>query len=180
MIKYLLFLTLPLYILDQVSKEWIARTMLEGESFAVIAGFFDIVRVHNTGMAFGRFNGSEYANIAFSLIAISALTFIVVLWKRGAFPNAASKVAGALLISGILGNFTDRLARGYVVDFLSFDLKFMIWPSFNVADSCICVAAGLLVLSAFLQPSGDKEESEGKDGGTGQKPKPSSTATPDS
>ena len=71
------------------------------------------------------------------------------LWKTGAFPTKLSRVAVALLISGVLGNLTDRLFRGYVVDFLSVDLKFMQWPAFNVADAAICIAAGCLFLSAF-------------------------------
>jgi len=62
-----------------------------------------------------------------------------------------SRTAAALLYAGIAGNFTDRMLHGYVVDFLKFDLRFMIWPSFNVADACVVSAAILLGLSSFFE-----------------------------
>ncbi|NOX98856.1 MAG: signal peptidase II [Verrucomicrobia bacterium] len=156
--KYLLFLTLPLYLLDQFTKLLVVRHFpsetFRGDEIVIVPGFFNIVRVHNTGMAFGHFNNSQYANLAFGAVAISALIAITVLWKRHAFPTRPSKLAATLLISGILGNLTDRLlpGRGYVVDFLDFYISSHHWPSFNVADSCISVAAVLLVISAFQTP----------------------------
>jgi signal peptidase II len=64
-----------------------------------------------------------------------------------------------LLIAGIIGNITDRLRLGHVVDFLDFQLAGYHWPSFNVADSCICVAAGLFLLSSFQPPSPKSSQS---------------------
>ncbi|MCB1236043.1 MAG: signal peptidase II [Verrucomicrobiae bacterium] len=155
--RYILFLSLPLFFIDQLTKYWIVSDFPAPDSaetqrvIEAIPGFFNIVRVHNTGMAFGRFNGAEHANLAFGAIAITALGAIFWLWKKGAFPGPGAKTAAALLVSGILGNFTDRVlpGRGYVVDFLDFFVGAHHWPSFNVADSCICVAAGLLFVSAF-------------------------------
>ena len=161
MTRYLLGLTLPLYIVDQISKWLIVENFPPpGESsrfVPVIEGFFYIVRVHNTGIAFGRFNGESFANPLFSAVAIMALAALLYLWKRkDAFPTRTGKVAASLIVSGILGNVTDRLVHGFVVDFLHFELGFMTWPSFNVADSCICIAAGLMVLSAFQAPASSK------------------------
>ena len=164
--KYLLFLTLPLFLLDQLTKLLIVRHFphetFRGDEIVVIPGFFNIVRVHNTGMAFGHFNNSQYANLAFGAVAISALVAIVALWKRNAFPTLPSKTAASLLISGILGNLTDRLmpGRGYVVDFLDFYIAARHWPSFNVADSCISIAAVLLIISAFKTPPDTQIEVE--------------------
>ena len=167
MIRYLLALALPLFVLDQWTKWLILQRFPKYGApenlIEVIPGFFNLVRVHNTGMAFGVLNGFEHANWIFGAIGVAALTGITVLWRKGAFPDKISKTAAALLVSGILGNFTDRLlpGRGYVVDFLDFKLPFYDlidktsgghFPSFNVADSCICVAAGLLIVSAFRQP----------------------------
>jgi signal peptidase II len=158
--RYFFLLSLPLYVIDQFTKWLIVSNFpdhynqhVEPRVIEVIPGFFNLVRVHNTGMAWGTFNGSAYANLAFGAIAIGALIAITVLWRRGAFPNKMGKTAAALLISGILGNFTDRVmpGRGYVVDFLDFYIGASHWPSFNVADSCICVAAGLLFIGAFRQ-----------------------------
>lgn len=170
--RLFLLLSLPLYILDQVTKHLIlanfpnpytepARPPIE-----VIPGFFNIVRVHNTGMAFGKLNGWEYANYLFGVIAIGALVAITVLWKKNAFPTRSGKVAASLLVAGILGNFTDRIlpGRGYVVDFLDFQFGSYHWPSFNVADSCICIAAALLFLSAFQkEPVPEKASAEAGD-----------------
>ena len=155
-LRSFLCLSLPLYVLDQITKwiiVWKYQPPAPGfyDFTEVIPGFFDIVRVHNTGVAFGRFNGTAWANVVFGAVAVGALVVIGVLWRKKAFPIKTSQVAVFLLIPGILGNLTDRLVHGYVVDFLSFNLKFMIWPSFNVADSCICIAAGLLAISAFLE-----------------------------
>ncbi|NBV85553.1 MAG: signal peptidase II, partial [Verrucomicrobia bacterium] len=57
-----------------------------------------------------------------------------------------------LLLSGVMGNLTDRFLHGYVVDFLYFDFgfpPFNPWPAFNVADSCICIAVGCLLLASI-------------------------------
>jgi signal peptidase II len=168
--KFLLFLSAPLLILDQLTKWWIVSNFPDSynepvvpRTIEVIPGFFNIVRVHNTGMAWGIMNGAEHANWFFGTIGIVAITAITILWRKGAFPDRISKTASALLISGIVGNLTDRLlpGRGYVVDFLDFLPPFYgklfpssggHFPSFNVADSCICIAAGLLIISAFRQP----------------------------
>ncbi|MFA7344381.1 MAG: signal peptidase II, partial [Terrimicrobiaceae bacterium] len=70
-------------------------------------------------------------------------------WK-GAFSGVPAKIAAALLVSGILGNLTDRLLLGHVVDFLDVILPWYgHWPAFNIADSCICTAAALFILDGF-------------------------------
>ena len=165
MIRLLLLLTLPLYVLDQWSKHWIIdRFDLYQGSMEVIPGIFWLHHAANTGVAFGMFNGTEYANYAFGALALGALALVTWFYKKGAFPGKMSQVAIALLISGILGNLTDRFVVGYVVDFLSFDFgfpPFNPWPSFNVADSCVVISAILLALSSFFEapakaaPSGD-------------------------
>lgn len=160
----LLYLTLPLFILDQATKQWTVTRFqppseFEHDHIVVIPGWFDLVRVHNTGVAFGMANGAKGANYIFGAVSLGALGLIWWLWRTNAFPTKLSRVAVALLISGILGNLVDRIFRGYVVDFLSVDLKFMQWPAFNVADAAICVAAGCLFFSAFQKiPEPAKKE----------------------
>ena len=172
--KLFLYLSIPLLILDQATKWWIVDNFnappQRGEAYVVdpdlhneievVPGFFNIVRVHNTGMAFGIGNGTNAAKIIFPIIACAAIGLIIWLWRKNAFPTLLSKLAVALLIPGILGNLIDRMlpGRGYVVDFLDFILPYYDkispksgghFPSFNVADSCICVAAALLIISAL-------------------------------
>ncbi len=171
--KLIIFISLPLFALDYATKEYIVQhfaepptpddvryATFEPESVTVIDGYFDIVRVHNTGVAFGMANGSSWANAVFGSITIAALLLIWWLCRNNAFPTKVSRVAVALLLSGIFGNLLDRFLRGYVVDFLHFHYQHeWSWPSFNVADSCICVAAGLLFISAFQKtPAGKPAE----------------------
>ncbi|MDB6073300.1 MAG: lspA [Verrucomicrobiaceae bacterium] len=154
--KLLLFVSLPLYVLDQVTKQYIVNHFtLNGDETTVVPGFFWLHHTANTGVAFGMGNGQWWANYLFGFISLAAAVAITYFWKKGAFPGPFSRTAAALLYAGIAGNFTDRLLHGYVVDFLRFDLKVMMWPSFNVADSCVVVAAILLAVSSFIevQPS---------------------------
>ena len=84
--KLLLYLSLPLYLLDQATKLWIVLSFPDPRDpgvlprvIEVIPGFFNLVRVHNTGMAFGMFNGNPYANWIFGAIGITAMTGILFL-----------------------------------------------------------------------------------------------------
>ena len=150
--KLLLLVSLPLYVLDQLTKTYIVRHFeLNGDETTVVPGFFWVHHTANTGVAFGMGNGQWYANYLFGFISVLAATIITIMVKKGAFPGPFSRTAAALLYAGIAGNFTDRLVHGYVVDFLRFDLKFMMWPSFNVADSCVVSAAVLLAVSSFFE-----------------------------
>ena len=118
------------------------------EVIQVVPGVFNIVHVHNTGAAFGMLKDS---NAFFVLLAGAALIVVGVLARKGAFAGTPTKIGAALLVAGILGNLTDRLLHGHVVDFIDVVLPWYgHWPAFNIADSCICVAAGLFVLDGLL------------------------------
>ena len=149
--KLFFLLSLPLYALDQATKWWILGRSehLIGWQENVIPGFFDLCYLANTGAAFSMFRDNNLFFVALSLVA---LVVIVVCAWRGAFADRLSRVGVALLAGGILGNLTDRLIHGHVVDFLLFDLHVRFadpWPAFNVADSCICIATGLFLIAAF-------------------------------
>ena len=146
--RYLLFLTLPLYVADQVTKSLVLRRIEMEELIPVVPGFLNLVHVHNTGAAFGMLKDS---NVFFVLLAGAALVVVGALAWKGAFAGTPAGIGAALLVSGILGNLTDRLLHGHVVDFLDVILPWYgHWPAFNIADSCICVAAGLFVLDGFF------------------------------
>jgi len=146
--KLLLFITLPLYLVDQVTKWLVLRFISTDEFVPVISGFFYLVQVHNTGAAFGMLKNN---NLFFMVLASVALILVGVLARRGAFADAPSRVGAALLVSGVLGNLTDRILHGYVVDFLDVILPWYgHWPAFNVADSAICGAAAFFLISGFL------------------------------
>ena len=171
--KLLLSLSLPLYIIDQISKFWIVLNFPEPgfgwKSIAVMPDFFNMVRVHNTGMAFGLGNGQSWSVVAFPCVLITAFVLLLKYWNHEMFTeNKWSKIARAFVAAGITGNLTDRLVQGfmldsvhplglwdrfrsgYVVDFLDFQFGTYHWPSFNVADSCICISAACLVMSILV------------------------------
>jgi signal peptidase II len=150
-VKFLLAVTLPLYVLDQATKLWIVQNFWLHEQRPIIPGYFDLVYFANTGAAFSAFTGNNTFFISLSFVALIGL---VVFYLRGAFTDRLSRWGVALLLAGILGNLTDRLLHGHVVDFLLFDLHVRFanpWPAFNVADSCICTATGLFILGAIME-----------------------------
>ena len=149
LLKTLLAVSLPLYALDQVTKYLVWSHIHGGEFIPVIPGWFDLVHVGNTGAAWGMMHNS---NGFFAGLSLVALVVLGVLYRQNAFADPLARAGFLLLVPGILGNLTDRLAHGHVVDFLSFDLHVPganPWPSFNVADSCICVAVGLFLLGSL-------------------------------
>ena len=152
--RLLLLLTLPLYILDQITKFLVLANIPTHVTIEVIPGFFNLVQVHNTGAAFGMMKDNNWFFIGLASVALVA---VAVMARRGCFLDAPSRIGAALLASGIVGNLTDRLLHGYVVDFLDVILPWYgHWPAFNVADSCICVAAFLFLISGFTAPKAEK------------------------
>lgn len=132
------------WLLDQASKLWVVRNLELGEMWAPIPSlerFFTFTRTTNTGAAFGLF-----PNVGglFVIIAVTVIIGIIAFYPRLPTEHRIVQVALGLQLGGALGNLTDRLTRGSVVDFL--DFKF--WPIFNVADSAIVV--GVLILAFYL------------------------------
>ena len=152
-------LVILFYLLDLLSKRWIVTTFEPNSTTVqVIPGWFNLVYVVNTGAAFGSFKDNNTMFIAISMVAFLVL---MISQARGAFQDRWSKIGVSLLLAGILGNLTDRLLYKHVIDFLDFDLHVRFanpWPSFNVADSCICVAVGLFIIGSFLEEKGFKVE----------------------
>jgi signal peptidase II len=147
--KFILFLSLPLYALDQWTKRLVLRFINPEESRPVIPDFFNLVNVTNTGAAFGSFRNN---NTFFIVISSVALLVVLVLLLRRRLPDVWRDVSLALLLAGILGNLTDRLLYGHVIDFLLVDLHIRYadpWPAFNVADSCISIAVVLFIIHSF-------------------------------
>jgi signal peptidase II len=160
--KFILFLSLPLYALDQVTK-WLVLQNIRSEDpqLPVVHDFFYLVNVTNNGAAFGSFKNN---NAFFIVLSCVALVVVLALLLRGRSSDALSDVSLALLLAGIMGNLTDRLIHGHVIDFLLFDLHiplriFRPWPAFNVADSCICIAVVCFIIHSFKKPRPAGQES---------------------
>ncbi len=149
--KFIFLLALPLYALDQWTKQAVLRFISPDEPRIVIPDFFSLVNVTNTGAAFGSFRNN---NTFFIVISSVALLVVLALLVRRRRSDRWRDISLALLLAGILGNLTDRLLYGHVIDFLLFDLHIPYahpWPAFNVADSCISIAVVLFIIHSLWQ-----------------------------
>src|SRR6266480_1342782 len=150
--RFIFFLSLPLYALDQATKYLVLQNIRPDKSREIVPDFFHLVNVTNTGAAFGSFKDNNAFFIAISCIA---LLFVLILLVRRHQSDAWRDVSLALLLAGILGNLTDRLLYGHVIDFLLFNFgpyapkMFRPWPAFNVADSCITIAVICFIIHSF-------------------------------
>lgn len=159
--SYLCLLMSFLIIADQLSKGAIQTSLYYGQTIPVIKGFFSIAYVKNTGAAFGfGADGAEwFRKIFFLALPVFFCGWIFYLLVKTIKGPTYVSLAYALIIAGAIGNLIDRFSLGYVVDFLMFYWKDEAnhFPAFNVADSCITVAAGLLIIDFFVQLKNKKE-----------------------
>ncbi|MCH7345023.1 signal peptidase II [Pelomonas sp. CA6] len=139
-----LAIALLIILADQFTKLLILSSFQYGDS-RTVTGFFNLVRVHNTGAAFSFLAGaSGWQRWFFVLLGVASTGFIVWLLRRHGHQTVFA-LALSLIMGGAIGNVVDRLMHGYVVDFLQFHWGGWYFPSFNVADSAITVGALLLV-----------------------------------
>ncbi|MDR3090278.1 MAG: signal peptidase II [Desulfobulbaceae bacterium] len=156
----LYFLTiLCIVAADQASKTLVMRSFSLYESRPIIDGLFNLVYVTNTGAAFSFLSDAgtwgHWFFVGVALLAVVGFTWGWWVWAR---TNRLLTVAMALIVGGAIGNLIDRLRFGAVVDFLDVLLGSYHWPAFNVADSCICVGAGLYIVAAMLVDRQEKNE----------------------
>lgn len=148
MLNRWLLLAVIVIVLDQTSKAAISSHFVYGESLAVTS-FFNLVLAHNTGAAFSFLSeAGGMQRWLFSLIAVVASAWIVWLLRKHQSEKLFS-LALALILGGALGNLIDRIAYGYVVDFLDFHAAGYHFAAFNVADSAITCGAVLLILDGI-------------------------------
>jgi signal peptidase II len=138
---------------DQASKVWAVRNLLPYEPRELVHGFFGLVHVRNTGVAFSLLSSLDprwvhpFLILATVLAMGAVLAYIAYLPCRGAAP-----VGLGLILGGAIGNLIDRARLGYVVDFLDLYWRGHHWPTFNVADVGISVGIVLLVIDMVFSP----------------------------
>jgi signal peptidase II len=157
-------LALAIYGLDQLSKWAVLHFLYDGEQRVIVPGFFNLVLWVNTGAAWSMFHNR---NELLAVVSLVALLFLF-LGRHHFDPHTlGGQVALGLIFGGILGNLTDRLRIGHVVDFLYF---YVIrrngteagFPAFNVADSAICIGVGLLFLLSWKNESPESQTSSSR------------------
>ena len=156
-----LWLALAVVVADQLTKALIVSGFELYEVMDVLP-VLEITRLHNTGAAFSLLADASGWQRWFFVALATAVSAGIVYWLRNMPADSAAflPAALALVMGGALGNLVDRIWHGHVVDFLHFHWGAAYFPAFNVADSCITVGAGLLILDAVLE--GRRHRSGGK------------------
>ena len=139
------------FLVDQMTKAWAARRLRFDGDKTVIENFLNFSYAQNTGVAFSMFdNGGDGGRWGLSVVAgVAAVLVLFYFWR---IPRTSDRLLGALalLLAGIVGNLTDRLRLGFVIDFIDVQLGSWHYPTFNVADAAICAGAGLLIIDMFF------------------------------
>ena len=153
--RNVVFFLIGLFIVfaDQLSKMWVRANLYLGQSIFDV-GFFQITHVHNTGAAFGLFQGQSFALTIVAIIGIIAVLLCVFFCHRFLpfLDNMLGKSALGLVLGGTVGNLIDRLRFGFVTDFIDF----RVWPVFNVADSAVTVGIIIFAFSILFSSKANK------------------------
>ena len=138
---------------DQLSKRWITGRLplrsYGSSGLTIFPGFFNLVHVGNTGAAWSMFSGRS---TMLALLALGTLTAIFFWRKHLGLHRSVPQFCFGLLCGGTVGNLLDRVRHGYVTDFLDFHFGEYIFPTFNVADSAICIGVFSYILWSMKQP----------------------------
>jgi signal peptidase II len=150
-------------MIDQTTKSWaVSRLRFDGP-MEVIPGFLNFSYAYNTGVAFSLLSDNGDPG-RWGLSMVGIIAGILVLFFFWRTPRSDDRMLGSLvlLLAGIIGNVTDRIRLGFVIDFI--DVQFGSWhyPTFNVADISICVGAGLMIIDTFFSKKDKKKASEDK------------------
>lgn len=152
---YWISLALLSVVLDQVTKLLAVKYLMPVDTVPIIKNVLHLTYLENTGAAFGSLKNSRWVFLAVSTFAIIALVFYMFRFKP---KNRVLSAGLAFIIGGGIGNMIDRLAKGYVVDFV--DFRLINFAVFNVADSFVCVGAALVIIYIFF--FAEKEDKNAK------------------
>jgi signal peptidase II len=145
--------------LDQITKMIITRTIPLYGNMPIVKGFFNLVSIHNRGMAFGLMNqpGNEIGFNILTFLTIGAIIGLLIWYVKLNDPSWSVTIAFGLILGGAIGNLIDRLYLKKVIDFLDFYIGSHHWPAFNVADSAITIGTCLLAYILFCTPLPQKK-----------------------
>jgi len=140
---YIIPIASLVFILDRLTKILALKALSEGREIRVLPGAFHLTLVLNKGAAFGLFSRMTPVLILFAVISIFCM---IVYLGRKRVSDTFQAIGLAMILGGALGNLTDRIFYGYVIDFI--DLR--VWPVFNVADSFITIGAAVLIINMLF------------------------------
>lgn len=146
-----------MFMIDQTTKAWAVRRLKFGGDREIISGFLNFVYAENTGVAFSMLDDHGDTG-RWGLAVVAGIAAVLVLFYFWRIPRTNDRLLGslALLLAGIVGNLTDRMRLGFVVDFIQVHYQDWYYPVFNVADMAICIGAGLLIIDMFWAKKNEK------------------------
>jgi signal peptidase II len=159
--RRLLGIALAVFALDQLTKlAIVAKVRFDpmhshgiGNDIEVIPGFFYSIHVGNTGAAWSMFSGRS---VTLALLA-GATLFAIYFWRHSlGLRHPLAQICFGLLCGGIVGNLVDRLVHKHVIDFIDLHFGNYIYPTFNVADSGICIGVLLYLWQSLRNPEAAK------------------------
>ena len=131
---------------DQLSKYLVVENLVEIGSFPLIENILHFTYVENRGAAFGMLSNHRWVFMVLSVLGIGAM----IVWLAWEKPKSLwMRAAISLVIGGGIGNMIDRIALGYVIDFI--DCRFIDFYVFNIADSCVCVGCAMFLIGAIYE-----------------------------
>ena len=157
--RLLFLLAAAIVVADQVSKGMVRAWLPLHSSVTVIPDLLDFRYVRNTGAAFGLLNNVDipFKPALMTAIALFAMIAIGFYASRTALDERLSRIGLALVLGGAIGNLIDRIATGYVVDFIDVYWRGWHFWAFNVADAAITVGAGCVILDMITSPQPQRE-----------------------
>ena len=159
---FLFLIAAAVIIADQLTKAQIRQNLALGEAWApipAIGEFFRFLYWQNRGAAFGTL---QNAGPVLTVVRIAIAIFIIVFYQKAEIKDTLMKVALSLMLGGAVGNLIDQFSLGFVTDFIAVGR----YPIFNVADSCVTIGVGLMLLDMLIkEKNGSKTDPETKPGG---------------
>lgn len=150
----LLFLIAAAVIVaDQLTKALVRQNLALGEAWApilAIGDFFRFLYWQNRGAAFGTL---QNAGPILTIVRIAIVLFIIVFYQKAEIKDVLVKVSLSLMLGGALGNLVDQFTLGFVTDFIAVGR----FPIFNVADSCVTIGVGLMLLDMIIKEKNGSE-----------------------
>ncbi len=144
-------ITIPIIVLDQLTKLFVQAHMAVYESIAVIPNYLDITYAQNPGAAFSMLaEAPPWVREAFLLTMACGAIVVLAIFIWRADRVSITSVAFAMILGGAAGNLIDRAVRGRVIDFVRAHYYDLNYPIFNVADSAISIGVALIILTAFF------------------------------
>lgn len=150
-----ILITGAVIVLDQASKWLAVKYLIPIETLPIIKDALHLTYVENPGAAFGMMKNSRWIFLVVSSVAIVGIIIYLI---KFAPKNKLCQLSLAFILGGGIGNMIDRLALGYVVDFI--DFRLINFAVFNVADSFVCVGAALLIIYVLFIEGKDNQKNE--------------------